>query len=278
MLRWSERQRAMLKAMGVQQFWPKEVRHETLATDQSAGATAQPEPLSPAIVQVVAAPSPASVRPTAGANARQVAEAIKPNSKGIRPVADGLDWPALVNTVAACQACGLCQQRKQAVIGAGHPRAHWMLVGEAPGEQEDLHGEPFVGRAGQLLDHMLAASRLTREPGNQAQQVYIANAVKCRPPGNRNPTPEEIYQCEPYLLRQVQLVQPKVVVAMGRFAAHTLLKTTEPIGRLRGRVHQYEGIPLVVTYHPAYLLRNPADKALAWDDWCLARELMTTLT
>lgn len=259
MQRWSERQRAMLKAMGVQQFWPKEVA---------------PELVAPTVVQATAVPESArAISPTV---VRQPTEAKKPSSTALRPVADGLDWPALAATVASCQACGLCQHRKQAVLGTGHPSAHWMLVGEAPGEQEDMQGEPFVGRAGQLLDRMLQASGLTREAASESQQVHIANVIKCRPPGNRNPTPDEVQQCEPYLVRQIQLVQPKLLVAMGRFAVQTLLKTNEPIGKLRGRVHQYEGIPLVVTYHPAYLLRNPADKALAWDDWCLAREILAT--
>jgi len=181
----------------------------------------------------------------------------------------------LTQAIQACQACGLCGQRKQAVVGAGHVQARWMLVGEAPGEQEDIHGEPFVGRAGQLLDRMLQASGLTRADAPPEQQVYIANVIKCRPPGNRNPTPEEVLQCEPYLVRQVQLVQPRLIVAMGRFAAQALLKSSEPIGKLRGRIHDFEGTPVVVTYHPAYLLRNPADKALAWDDWCLAKSWMT---
>jgi DNA polymerase len=183
----------------------------------------------------------------------------------------------LTQAIQSCQACGLCGQRKQAVVGTGHAQARWMLVGEAPGEQEDLHGEPFVGRAGQLLDRMLQASGLTRADATPEQQVYIANVIKCRPPGNRNPTPEEVQQCEPYLVRQVQLVQPRLIVAMGRFAAQALLKSSEPIGKLRGRIHDFEGTPVVVTYHPAYLLRNPADKALAWDDWCLARSSMAKL-
>jgi DNA polymerase len=181
-----------------------------------------------------------------------------------------MDWPALRETVASCTACGLCAGRRQTVFGVGHERAHWMVVGEAPGEQEDAVGEPFVGWTGQLIDNMLRALDLSRQPGEPAQQVYIANAVKCRPPGNRNPEPVELATCEPYLLRQIELVRPRVILAMGRFAVQSLLRSSEPIGRLRGRVHRYEGVPLVVTYHPAYLLRNPEDKAKAWDDLCLA--------
>jgi uracil-DNA glycosylase family 4 len=185
-----------------------------------------------------------------------------------------LDWPALREAVAACRACALCESRKQTVFGVGNPSAHWMIVGEAPGEQEDLKGEPFVGQAGQLLDQMLRALGLTRSEAPPEQQVYIANTLKCRPPRNRNPEPAELAKCEPFLRRQLALVQPKVILAMGRFAVQTLLRSDDAIGRLRGRVHQYEGVPLVVTYHPAYLLRQPADKAKAWEDLCLAASLL----
>jgi DNA polymerase len=187
------------------------------------------------------------------------------------PVAT-LAWPALREAVAGCTACRLCEGRRQTVFGIGNPQAHWMIVGEAPGEQEDRQGEPFVGKSGQLLDNMLRAIALTRADGPPAQQVYIANTIKCRPPGNRNPEPDEMSKCEPFLIRQLQLVQPKIILAMGRFAVQSLLRSTEPVGRLRGRVHRYQGIPLIVTYHPAYLLRNPEDKAKAWDDLCLALE------
>jgi uracil-DNA glycosylase len=145
-----------------------------------------------------------------------------------------------------------------------------MIVGEAPGEQEDLKGEPFVGAAGQLLDAMLAALGLSRNDGPAERQVFIANTLKCRPPRNRNPEPDELARCEPFLRRQIELVQPRIILAMGRFALQLLLRSDEAVGRLRGRVHQYEGVPLIVTYHPAYLLRQPADKAKAWEDLCLA--------
>jgi DNA polymerase len=189
----------------------------------------------------------------------------------VRDVAN-LDWPALRDAVAGCTACKLCESRRQTVFGVGNPRAHWMIVGEAPGEQEDRQGEPFVGKSGQLLDNMLRSIGLTRLDGEPAQQVYIANTLKCRPPGNRNPQPEELAQCEAFLVRQVQLVQPKIILAMGAFAVHSLLRSTEPVGKLRGRAHRYQGVPLIVTYHPAYLLRNLVDKAKAWDDLCLAVE------
>ena len=191
----------------------------------------------------------------------------------------GLDWETLAQAVAGCQACGLCKSRKNTVFGVGDRQARWLIVGEAPGENEDIQGEPFVGQAGVLLDNMLQALGLSRA-GEGAQAVYIANVLKCRPPGNRNPQPEEVLQCEPYLRRQVALLQPQVILALGRFAAQSLLQhsvpdvATMPLGRLRGQVHQYEGVPVVVSYHPAYLLRTPQDKAKAWADLCLARGLM----
>jgi DNA polymerase len=194
-----------------------------------------------------------------------------------------LDWSALRDSVAACQACGLCQQRKNTVFGVGQaspvpgsaPQVDWLIVGEAPGENEDLQGEPFVGQAGKLLDNMLKAIGLSRH-----QQVYIANVLKCRPPGNRNPLPEELRQCAPYLHRQIELLQPKIVLALGRFAINTLLAETVPgvealpVGKLRGQVHSYRGLPVVVSYHPAYLLRNLPDKAKAWADLCLAQQAL----
>ncbi|SPA24881.1 putative uracil-DNA glycosylase,phage-related protein [Cupriavidus taiwanensis] len=179
-----------------------------------------------------------------------------------------MDWPALEAAVAGCTACGLCQTRTNTVFGVGARQAEWMLVGEAPGENEDLQGEPFVGQAGKLLDNMLGALGLAR-----GRNVFIANVLKCRPPGNRNPEAEEVAQCEPFLRRQIALVRPRVIVVLGRFAAQSLLRTTTPIGKLRGTVHAYEGIPVVVTYHPAYLLRTLTDKARAWEDLCLAREV-----
>jgi len=183
-----------------------------------------------------------------------------------------MDWDQLRDSVAGCRACGLCEGRKNTVFGVGNEQADWMIIGEAPGEQEDLRGEPFVGEAGKLLDNMLRAIGLTRAEQAPQRQVFIANALKCRPPRNRNPDPAELAQCEPYLQRQIALVQPKMILAMGRFAVQLVLRSHEAIGRLRGRVHEVRGIPVIVTYHPAYLLRNLPDKALAWDDLCLAVE------
>ena len=181
----------------------------------------------------------------------------------------GLDWQTLKSTVSGCTDCRLRATCKQTVFGVGDERASWMLVGEAPGADEDRLGEPFVGQAGRLLDNMLAAIGLAR-----GSDVYIANVLKCRPPGNRNPQPDEVAQCSPYLLRQIGLIRPKLIVAMGRFAAQTLLNTDATIASLRGRVHRYAGVPLVVTYHPAYLLRNLPDKAKAWSDLRFAVKTM----
>jgi uracil-DNA glycosylase family 4 len=181
-------------------------------------------------------------------------------------------WEQLADAVAHCTACKLHQTRTQGVLGVGDRNADWLIIGEAPGADEDAQGEPFVGQAGKLLDAMLAAIDLQR--GNN---VYIANLLKSRPPGNRNPEPDEIAACRPYLLAQIELIQPKLILALGRFAAQSLLATDETIGRLRGRVHQFRNVPLVVTYHPAYLLRNLPDKARAWEDLCLARRTMQAL-
>jgi DNA polymerase len=184
-----------------------------------------------------------------------------------QPAIDTLDWTALEARVSACERCRLCEKRTNTVFGVGDRKADWMLIGEAPGENEDKQGEPFVGQAGKLLDNMLRSLDLAR-----GTNVYTANVIKCRPPGNRNPEPDEVARCEPYLQRQVALVKPKLIVALGRFAAQSLLKTEASISSLRGRVHEYEGVPVIVTYHPAYLLRSLGDKAKSWQDLCLARD------
>jgi uracil-DNA glycosylase len=183
-----------------------------------------------------------------------------------------MSWQELRQAVPACTACGLHATRTQTVLGVGDERADWLLVGEAPGAEEDRLGEPFVGQAGRLLDNMLAALALRR-----GENVYIANVLKCRPPGNRNPEAAEVAACTPFLLRQIALIEPKLIVAMGRFAAQTLLETGATIASLRGRVHRYAGVPLVVTYHPAYLLRNLPDKAKAWSDLVFARRTIAGL-
>lgn len=169
-------------------------------------------------------------------------------------------WNELKSEVAACHACSLCETRTQTVFGVGNRHAEWMLIGEAPGQNEDLQGEPFVGRAGQLLNEMLRAIGLKRE------QVFIANMLKCRPPNNRDPQAEEVAACHGFLLRQIELIRPKIILAVGRIAAQNLLKTQQPLAKLRGVQHRLEHYPLVVVHHPAYLLRSLAEKAKAWDD------------
>jgi uracil-DNA glycosylase family 4 len=175
--------------------------------------------------------------------------------------------------IGDCTRCKLhTLGRKQIVFGVGNPEADLMFVGEAPGADEDLQGEPFVGRAGQLLTKIIEAIGLTRE------DVYIANVIKCRPPGNRNPEPDEVEQCEPFLFRQIEMIKPKVIVALGKFAAQTLLRTLDPISRLRGRVYDYRGAKLIPTFHPAYLLRNPSSKREVWEDMKLVRSLLQSDT
>ena len=183
-----------------------------------------------------------------------------------------MDWPALREAVRACAACALHKGRTQSVFGVGDENADWLFVGEGPGAEEDARGEPFVGQAGRLLDNMLGAVGLKR-----GHDVYIANVVKCRPPGNRVPEPGEAQACEPFLLRQIALIQPRLIVALGKTAASNLLRSEASVASLRGRLHTFNGVPLLVTYHPAYLLRNLPDKAKAWDDLCMARELMARL-
>jgi len=180
-----------------------------------------------------------------------------------------LGWDEFAADVRACTACGLCRTRNQVVPGVGDVRAQWMLIGEAPGAEEDARGEPFVGQAGKLLDNMLAALGM-----NRRDNVYIANVLKCRPPGNRTPVPVEVDACRPYLERQIALIQPKLILALGKSAASLLLGTDASIASLRGRVHRVRDIPLVVTYHPAYLLRSLQEKAKAWEDLLFARRTL----
>ena len=205
--------------------------------------------------------------PPAPAASEPVAE-IAPALVAIAPHAASA-WDELSAAVAACRRCRLCEARKQAVLGVGDVNADWLFVGEGPGAEEDQRGEPFVGQAGKLLDNMLAAIDLKR-----GRNVYIANAVKCRPPENRTPTPEETAACRPYLERQIELIRPKLIVALGRPAAQTLLQTEIKIATARGKLYDYRGIPLIVTYHPAYLLRTLPDKAKAWEDLCFMRRTM----
>jgi DNA polymerase len=218
---------------------------------------ADPEGVAVAIAPVPAAADPGSSGAVAGSGWSDAAAPAE------------LDWDSLQRRVAECRACELWQTRTQTVFGVGNRQAEWMVVGEAPGADEDRLGEPFVGRAGQLLDAMLHAVGLARE------QVYIANVLKCRPPRNRDPRPEEAAACDGYLARQIGLVRPRLILAVGRIAAQHLLGTDLTLSRLRGRRHRHPGtdLPLVVTYHPAYLLRSPADKRKAWEDLRLACQI-----
>ena len=299
---WNERQRRMLAAMGLRMFAPAALpaAPAAAASPADAGTAVAERAVEAPVARVAAAPVPAHAPVPAVAPprapvtpARAPAPAPATAAPAIAAVADAafaeraahiatLAWGPLQDAVAACTACGLCESRRQTVFGVGHAQADWMIVGEAPGEQEDLQGEPFVGPAGQLLDQMLRAVGQSRraasgegreddQAGDPARRVYIANTLKCRPPRNRNPEPDELARCEPFLKRQLELVKPKLILVMGRFAVKQLLKSDDAIGKLRGRVHRYEGIPVIVTYHPAYLLRNMPDKAKAWEDLCLAK-------
>ena len=217
---------------------------------------------APAIAPALQASEPVTVRglpkvPPLDARALQIAS---------------FDWPQLQESVAGCVACPLHKGRNKTVFGVGDEAADWLFVGEGPGAEEDAKGEPFVGQAGKLLDNMLGAIKLKR-----GHNVYIANTVKCRPPGNRNPEPGEAAQCEPYLHRQIALIKPKLIVALGKVAAVNLLKRDAAVASMRGKIHQYQGIPLIVTYHPAYLLRSLPEKAKAWVDLCFAVETMQGL-
>jgi DNA polymerase len=182
-------------------------------------------------------------------------------------------WQRINFEVHACQACGLASTRQKVVVGQGSTHARCLLIGEAPGAEEDRQGQPFVGRAGALLDQMLSAAGIDRE-----RDVYVTNTLKCRPPGNRNPQPDELAQCSPFLARQIALLEPRVIVLLGRFAAQAVLSTDASIASLRGRIHRLPqattATSCIVTYHPAYLLRNPADKALAWRDWVSVRRAL----
>lgn len=251
----SDRHHAMLEAMGLRVF---EARRQAEPTAHS------PSPTPPTqATRVAAAPAQVAV----------AWQAPRDSDAAMHTMA----WPALQSAVASCRACALCDSRTQTVFGAGHARADWMVVGDAPGDAEDRSGEPMAGPAGVLLDAMLASLKLTRGEDGLGQdarrRVYVANAVKCRPPRLRNPSTDEVMQCAPYLQRQIELVNPRVIVAMGRYAVLSLLNSDEAIGQLRGKVYTAHGRPVVVTYPPSYLLRNPIDKARTWEDLCLAASL-----
>ena len=297
-----ERQRAMLAEMGVRVWWPQApaaaapAADAATATPAADAATATPAAeMAPAAARAapakpLAAPVAAPMAVQVAAQvAAQVAEPVAP-SRAPRPAApaapvtaaalpadavplpagvDQMDWDTLQSTVAGCRACGLCQTRTRPVHGVGERRARWMVIADAPTEVEDAQGGLFSGPSGKLLDNMLKALGLSRQTA-EGGGVYITSPLQCRPPSHRNPEPQELATCAPYLARQVALVQPQIILAMGRFAVQSLLQTAEPIGKLRGRLHSVQGVPTVLTYHPEYLLRNQADKAKAWADLLLA--------
>jgi DNA polymerase len=284
-----KRQRAMLREMGVRvwQALPTpdaqaQAQADTVQAINTIAVSARPERAAARLDAEAPAPLPLRAPPAAPLARPQ----------GV----DRMDWPALQAAVAGCRACALCASRTQTVFGAppvaagtAAPQVDWLIVGEAPGENEDIAGEPFVGQAGKLLDNMLLAMGLQRGPGDAPQRaglsrsIFITNVLKCRSPANRNPEPAEVAQCEPYLKRQVELLQPKMILALGKFAAQSLLQDSVPdvqkipLGKLRGQVFRYLGVPVVVSYHPAYLLRSLGDKAKAWDDLCLALSVAPTV-
>ncbi|MFT3736767.1 MAG: uracil-DNA glycosylase [Rhodocyclaceae bacterium] len=252
----------ILAEMGIKPVWRlrQAAPAEEATTAQEVVAAPQTEMEPVPVAQHVAKPT-------------QPVELVRSAQRMEGASASADDWAALAREVADCRACRLCETRKQAVLGVGDTQASWMLVGEGPGAEEDERGEPFVGQAGKLLDAMLASVGLTRGKG-----VYIANSVKCRPPGNRTPTEEEILACRPFLERQIRMVQPQLLMALGRPAAQTLLGQEISISAARGRTHRYGELPVLVTYHPAYLLRTPQDKAKAWEDLCRATDLAASLS
>jgi len=252
-----ERQQHYLKAMGIQAWVRRDLAEPVPVAEPEPAAPTRPQPvppvIAPPVAETAAIPTPAPVQaevPAAG-------EAADASAWG---------WERLEAGVKACQQCGLYKTRMNAVLGVGDTQAQWMIIGEAPGADEDRRGEPFVGKAGQLLNEMLKAVGLKRE------QVYIANILKCRPPNNRDPKPEEVAACNGYLQRQIDLIQPKLIIALGRIAAQNLLHSEQGMAQLRGSVHTHadSGTPMVVTYHPAYLLRSPAEKRKSWQDLKLA--------
>ena len=300
-----KRQRAMLREMGVRLWQPPPAAglvpvSDAINTVAVGARTERAEARFDAEAAVLRGAPPGIAPPPAvrTAPAPQRAPVAARTEPGLLPRPAGvalIDWAALQAAVAGCRACALCQSRKNTVFGVGPaaasaaPQVDWLVVGEAPGENEDIAGEPFVGQAGKLLDNMLLAMGLQRGSDDTplrtgvSKNVFITNVLKCRPPANRNPEPAEVAQCEPYLKRQVELLQPKMILALGKFAAQSLLQDSVPdvqkipLGKLRGQVHNYLGVPVVVSYHPAYLLRSLGDKAKAWDDLCLAMKVAPTV-
>jgi len=255
-----DRQRAMLSEMGVRVWMPPTTR---ALSDVASSDVKLVEPVASPVHKTAAKPAA-----TSAASASQLLSVPIVDISNLPEGIARMDWVQIQTAVASCTGCGLSQSRQQAILGEGLAAADWMIVGDAPGDDEDKEARSFAGPAGQLLDNMLKALSLTRE------QVYLTHALKCRTPVGRNASQVEVSHCATYLARQVELVQPKVILAMGRTAALALLQSSEPLGKLRSQVQSFKGIPVVVTYPPAYLLRNQADKAKAWADLCLAASLM----
>ena len=268
------RRRACLEAMGIELWRAKASANRNQGraevVEHSLPEESHREQQSVAPPGRASGVEPAQETPDRSAITATAAAATESALPPLESAVSTLDWEALHATVASCEACDLHQTRTQTVFGVGDRQARLMVVGEAPGADEDRQGEPFVGRAGQLLNAMLEAIGFRRD------QVYIANIIKCRPPGNRDPHAEEAAACQPFLHRQIALIQPRLILSVGRISAHNLLGTEEAVGRLRGRTHRFDpgDIPLIVTYHPAYLLRRPQEKAKAWADLQAAYRLL----
>lgn len=285
-----ERQRAMLAEMGVRVWWPQhsDTDPQAVAGDVQAVATASAEKslgvsgtATPAVQSMPAVPVPAK-RPAPREPVAQVPAPLQAPAQVVVNLPQGLaslDWPALQTAVQSCRSCHLSAHRQTPILGSGQGTVRWMVVGDLPSDTDDEQGQPFTGLEGVLLNNMLNAVGVRRQgaPANantnedaEAPEAYLTHAVKCRPLNGRNPEPVELSTCAGYLSRQVALVQPRVILAMGRFAIQSLLGSSEPLGKLRGRLHDFQGVPVVVTYPPSTLLRNPLDKAKAWADLVLA--------
>ncbi|MEX1165747.1 MAG: uracil-DNA glycosylase family protein [Hydrogenophaga sp.] len=274
------RQRAMLAEMGVRVWAPKPKPVMSAPAHEmpvAAKPIARPVSAPPRAVEASARAEAVAPRPAPRATPVMPApERSRSEPPTLKPLPDGvsaMDWATLQTSVAACDACSLCQRRKSSVFGQGDQQADWMVVGEPPSEGEDAQGQPFAGDEGELLDNMLRAVGVSRDKG-----AFVTTVVKCRPPGNRNPSGEELAHCSAYLARQVALVQPKVIIAMGRLACEVLTQSRDHLGKLRGQVHAFEGVPVIATYHPNALLRTQADKAKAWADLCWAMDLVDKAT
>ena len=271
---WDERQRAMLAEMGLR-VWSALPSPEALPAAPAL-------PILPILPVAAVQALPAALRPKPQPATELDSVSSKVEGGERLPAIARMDWAELRASAAECRSCRLCSGRGNSVFGAGSSTAHWLVVGEAPSEQEDLEGEPFAGQASRLLGNMLRAIDVSSSPAPELavppeRQAYLCTALKCRPPPGSAPGGDELQQCRPYLERQIVLLKPRIILALGRLAVQTLLGSNEALGRLRGRVHDFQGIPVIVSFPPSYLLRNLADKARAWEDLCLARATLQSL-